>query len=270
MREAALYIRERDWGGGALPWSFVMRHRPTWGVAAGGALLLAGVGAFDTGASPALALYPYWTILMFIGGAMIAFGSERMDRVAAQRLSAALVGATVVIGTSLSMTPIVFLMSWFMLDNSWEPGHLPQLAGQSLLVTTIFYAAHWIAQRNNRPPQPAMAEPASPASLRSRLPLHLRSAVIEALQAEDHYLRVHTEHGSTLILMSLSEALAAVEAADGLQTHRSWWAARSAVVASARRGVRASLTLRSGLRVPVSRTHAPALRRDGWFNRSAR
>jgi DNA-binding LytR/AlgR family response regulator len=41
--------------------------------------------------------------------------------------------------------------------------------------------------------------------------------------------------------------------------------ARDAVIDCARGRGRAMLTLRNGLRVPVSRTFAPALRRLGWF-----
>ena len=275
MREAAFSIRERhlDAEIPRVP-SFFARHRPTWGTAAGGTVLLAGVGAFDTGATAAWTLYSYWTILMFAGGALIALGAERLDRMSARNVPAGLIGAAIVLATTLSMTPLVFLLSALMLGNDWEFSRLPQLATQSLLVTTIFYAVHRLAERRDtaalRPAEGAhAAEPGSrpQATIRSRLPFGFADAEIEALQAEDHYLRVHTDRGSTLILMPLSEALAAAEAAGGRRTHRSWWAARDAVVAGTRRGGRASLMMKSGLEVPVSRTFAPTLRREGWFRR---
>jgi DNA-binding LytR/AlgR family response regulator len=47
--------------------------------------------------------------------------------------------------------------------------------------------------------------------------------------------------------------------------HRSWWVARDAI-ADARRGDgRATLTLRDGSEVPVSRTYAKILRDLGWI-----
>ncbi len=102
-------------------------------------------------------------------------------------------------------------------------------------------------------------------ALTDKLPHRLRRAPILALTAEDHYLRVHTEAGDCLILMRLSDAIAAVEALDGARTHRSWWVARGAVDKVERGDGRAVLTLTNGLEAPVSRTYAPALREAGWY-----
>ena len=102
-------------------------------------------------------------------------------------------------------------------------------------------------------------------ALTDKLPHRLRHAPVLALQAEDHYLRVHTGKGDCLILMRLSDAIAAVEALDGARTHRSWWVARSAVTGIARGDGRATLTLSNGVEAPVSRTYAPRLREAGWY-----
>lgn len=107
--------------------------------------------------------------------------------------------------------------------------------------------------------------PAIGAALSDKLPVRLREAPILALQAEDHYLRVHTPLGDSLILMRLSDAIAAVEALDGARTHRSWWVAREAVTDADKSGGRATLTLSTGVQAPVSRTYAPKLREAGWF-----
>ena len=98
-----------------------------------------------------------------------------------------------------------------------------------------------------------------------RLPKSLRSAELLAVQAEDHYLRVHTTLGEALILMRLSDALAELADFDGAHTHRSWWIARSAVVEVIREGRRATLVLKSGCQAPVSRTRLKALRDLNWF-----
>ena len=85
------------------------------------------------------------------------------------------------------------------------------------------------------------------------------------MQSEDHYLRVHTDRGSDLILMRLADALQELEGLEGAQTHRSWWVARSAVRDVSRGDGRATLTLDGGLSVPVSRRYAKALRDAGWY-----
>jgi DNA-binding LytR/AlgR family response regulator len=101
--------------------------------------------------------------------------------------------------------------------------------------------------------------------LLERLPDKLRGAELHAIEAEDHYLRLHTDRGSALILMPLSEAVEKLQGMDGMRTHRSWWVARNAVVGAVRGRGRALLTLKNGLRAPVSRTYAPSLRGAGWF-----
>jgi DNA-binding LytR/AlgR family response regulator len=65
--------------------------------------------------------------------------------------------------------------------------------------------------------------------------------------------------------MRLSDAVAELEGIEGAQAHRSWWVARDAI-ADARRGDgRATLTLKDGSQVPVSRTYARVLRERGWI-----
>ena len=70
------------------------------------------------------------------------------------------------------------------------------------------------------PEQPAYANGADEgeAVFRARLPDGFRSADLWALEAEDHYLRVHSSAGTTLILMRLSDAVAALARLEGAQT----------------------------------------------------
>ena len=117
--------------------------------------------------------------------------------------------------------------------------------------------------------RPAATVAPAPSPVRSafmdRLPPRLRDAALHAVEAEDHYLRVHTAKGSDLILLRLSDAVTELAGLDGAQTHRSWWVARAAVRGVARGDGRATLTVEGGLKVPVSRAHAAALRAAGWF-----
>jgi hypothetical protein len=107
--------------------------------------------------------------------------------------------------------------------------------------------------------------PRATARLFDRLPHKLRGAELWAVEAEDHYLRLHTSKGSDLILLRLADAMAELDGIEGAQTHRSWWVARSAVQGGRRTDGRATLLLKGGLEAPVSRTYVRALRAANWF-----
>ncbi len=115
--------------------------------------------------------------------------------------------------------------------------------------------------------RPAAEPPSSPPAevpFLARIPPHLGGDLL-AVEAEDHYLRVHTALGSDLILMRLSDALRELEGIEGLKVHRSWWVARSALARVDRTGQRACLILVTGQKVPVSRSQLPALKAARWL-----
>ena len=100
---------------------------------------------------------------------------------------------------------------------------------------------------------------APPARFLARLPAKLAGASLWAVEAEDHYLRLHTSKGQDLILLRLADALGELEGIEGARTHRSWWVARDAVAAVERAEGRTTLTLPDGAKAPVSRTNWNAL-----------
>lgn len=109
----------------------------------------------------------------------------------------------------------------------------------------------------------AAAESAPPVepvidALQQRLPFHLRGPVL-CLEMEDHYVRIHTARGSAMVLMRMSDAVAAM-GESGLRVHRSWWVARAAVVTGNRAGRTFRLELDNGLIVPVSKPYSQAVR----------
>jgi len=65
--------------------------------------------------------------------------------------------------------------------------------------------------------------------------------------------------------MRLGDAIAELEGLEGARTHRSWWVAKEAVAKVERFEGRATLTLKDGSEVPVSRGYARELRAAGWF-----
>lgn len=107
--------------------------------------------------------------------------------------------------------------------------------------------------------------PSAGAALTEKLPPRLRDAELWSMSAEDHYLRVRTERGEALILMRLSDAVAACEGLDGARTHRSWWVAKAALDDVRKGDGRGVLILKDGVEAPVSRTYYSALKEAGWF-----
>ena len=97
-----------------------------------------------------------------------------------------------------------------------------------------------------------------------RIPARLGQNLLH-LHMQDHYLEVHTDRGSDLLLMRFRDALREVEDLDGAQVHRSHWVARAALERIGRRNGRIVLHLVDGTEVPVSRTFTADLRDRNWF-----
>ncbi len=95
--------------------------------------------------------------------------------------------------------------------------------------------------------------PGTAGRLIHRLPLHLRGTIL-CLEMEDHYVRVHTDRGSALVLLRLGDAMA--EAGhSGQQVHRSWWVSDGAIERFERTGRTGQLHLSVGIKVPVSQRY---------------
>lgn len=100
--------------------------------------------------------------------------------------------------------------------------------------------------------------------LKERLPLHLQSSTIYALNVEDHYVRVITSSGEHLLLMRLSDAIVEMEPILGLTTHRSWWVAKDGVERINKTGRTKTIVLKSGGVAMVSRSGGKILKEAGW------
>jgi hypothetical protein len=136
----------------------------------------------------------------------------------------------------------------------------PEVFATSLVMTSLAFMLR------RHPTQTHAAAAGAPApKFLARLPARLAGAELYAVEAEDHYLRLHTSAGQDLILMRLTDAVEELEGLEGAQTHRSWWVAKAAVTEAERLDGRAVLTLKDGAEVPVSRGFAKQLRAAGWF-----
>ncbi len=143
----------------------------------------------------------------------------------------------------------------------------------AVLCLPLQYIIHLILQNDTiraEAPQILHSEATSVVSggaeqiLIDKLPLHLGRNIL-CMKTEDHYLRVYTEAGNTLVLLRMGDAENAVGGIDGLRVHRSWWVARNAVVEAVPAGNALQLRLTNGLEVPVSRERRLLLKANGWI-----
>lgn len=81
-----------------------------------------------------------------------------------------------------------------------------------------------------------------------------------ALQAQDHYLQVHTRTGSEMILYRFCDAVAELKQANGLRVHRSYWVNLDHVAETRTKGGKTTLAMTNGISVPVSRTFKEIVR----------
>jgi hypothetical protein len=267
MQERTTSLRERkpptvraSWAGTG----FRDRHLKGLVVVVVAALFLAATGAFDTDGAPAALRYPYWLVIMLAGGVIGSVITETFGRRGWLEERPWLQGGAVTLAISVPQTLAVWVLSAAIFRHALDPKALLVLFPAVVLISGAITALnHLVARR----PLETHAAPAGgePPRFLERLPFKLRGADLYAVEAEDHYLRVHTDRGSDLILMRLSDAVAELEGLEGAQTHRSWWVAKDAVTDARRSDGRAVLTLKNGSEAPVSRTYARALREAGWF-----
>jgi len=210
--------------------------------------------------------FTYWLILMLGGSAVVQIVSLGFDRFV--RLEP-LAEATAMFAAA---TPLITLFVWYVtsLFNDWplRPSVLPRFVPPVLVITAAMSALQYALNRLPRQthefaPKTAHAEPGK--AFRERLSFKYRQANILALSAEDHYLRVHTSAGETLVLMRLYDAIRELDGIEGSQTHRSWWVAKNAVCDVERRDGKVSLRIDGGALAPVSRSYQKVLKDGGWF-----
>lgn len=235
-------------------------------VAAAAALVLTVAGAFGTGDEAFHERLVYWLMVMAVGSAW----GQLSQRLLARRLD--LEGhpgrhiAALTVFVALPMCLFVWAATGLFFNGEFAPlSDLARLVVPVVTVTAAVCALIVLLGRATPIQTHASPDFGRPAKFIERLPLHLRDARLIAVQAEDHYLRVHTDRGSDLILMRLSDALDELEGLEGAQTHRSWWVAKDAVRRASRGDGRATLVLEGDLIAPVSRRYSKVLRESGWY-----
>ena len=235
-------------------------------IAAAGGVLLAVAGAFGSINAPLWIRLIYWVPLMLAGALWGHLCSRLIDRWIDMDERPWLAVAVLTAAISGPVSVLVWFVTGVVFEGeAYALSVLPLMLGPVLTITAVMSAINVFLSKAQPVQTHAAPVGAAPARFPDRLPPKLRGAAIRAVQAEDHYLRIHTDRGSDLILMRLSDALEELEGLEGSQTHRSWWVARDAVRDVARGDGRATLTLDGGVTAPVSRRYARALREAGWY-----
>lgn len=224
--------------------------------------LLGVMGPFGSqSAFPPSVRYPLWMMISLAG-----FGSAAVARkLVSSSWPGLRRGAAIMAVAATSAVPMTFFVAWMF--GQVQPGRTfspVQLVILYPLVALVQLLIAWVLSPERRMTAPASVEtssaaPAYPDAFLSKLPIALRRDIL-ALEAEDHYVRVHTRHGSALVLMRLADAQALIDRRLGLRVHRSWWVAKDAVRALEPTGGQTIARLVDGTAVPISRTHLPAAR----------
>ena len=236
------------------------------GVAVGAGVVLALTGAFGTNIVPLWLRFAYWVPLILAGAVWAHLCSRLIERLIDPDERPWLTVAALSATTAGPVVGLVWLVTGLVFENRVYPvSRLVGFIGPVLIITVAISAINVFLGRSPPVQTHAGVSGTAPARFLDRLPPKLRGATLHAVQAEDHYLRLHTDRGSDLILMRLSDAVGELEGLEGARTHRSWWVARDAVRDASRGDGRATLTLEGGIVAPVSRRYARALREAGWY-----
>jgi hypothetical protein len=214
-------------------------------------------GSFQSLAHPQR--YAFWFGLV-VTGYGLAIATLQILRPAAAFARLPKVAAIVLLGL-ISTLPMMFVVAWALevvFGRSTPPGRMVSLylsvAAVQLVIAGI---AAWPFLTRRRPAPPA--DDLNTDEFFERVPDRLGRDLL-ALEAQDHYLLVHTRRGSALIYMRLSEAVQILPPQLGFQAHRRWWIARKEVARLRRDGHQTLIELTGGLTVPVGRTYLAAVR----------
>lgn len=230
-------------------------------------LLMGFLGPFDSDGLSAGPRYLYWMICLVGGGLIAIIGDRILDRPVPEIWRRAGIVSVLMTPpvTVLVLTTQAVLMrqplGWpVFLNLLWQVWPI-------LLAVMGIRALAWrrLPVRVETRTVIAPPMPEAEAAFRRRLSAKRRSARLIAVEAHDHYLKVHTDAGVELITLRFSDALQELSGAHGWRVHRSWWVAADTVEDVRWRRGGGELRLVGGLRAPASRTYGAVLREAGWF-----
>jgi LytTr DNA-binding domain len=226
-------------------------------------LAMTALGPYRTLDVPTVLRTTYWLAAM-VGAGLVWIA---LDAVLGPRIRGFWMRvAAVSLAMTVPATPFIYLLNALMLDLPRRPWLMPQLGGQVFVVALLIMAVRALAWRRIVETRTLVVPPLPEAerAFRLRLSARRRSARLIALEAEDHYVRVHTDAGSELVGMRFADAVAELALAHGYRLHRSWWAAADAIETVRWNRGTGEARLAGGLVAPVSRSCAAILKEAGW------
>jgi len=249
-------------------WRWRWRERwPRWAVdlllLAAIGLVMSVLGPYRTVEVPDLLRTAYWLVAV-IGAGLIGIAVDTIVGPGVRGFWTRIAAVAAVM--TIPVTPYVYVLNAFMLDLPRRPWLLPHLAWQVFVASLLIVALRALMWRRIVETRTLVVPPLPEAerAFRQRLSAKRRGARLIAIEAEDHYVRVHTDAGSELVGMRFSEAVEELALAHGYRLHRSWWAPADAIEAVRWKRGTGEAQLIGGIVAPVSRSCADALKEAGW------
>jgi hypothetical protein len=221
-------------------------------------LVMAELGPYRTIEAPPLLRTAYWLVAV-IGSGLFGIAVDTLLQSRVRDFW------TRIVVVSLAITPpvtlYIYALNASMLDLPRRPWLLPQLGWQVFVVMLLLMTLRGLAWRRVVETRTVVAPPLPEAerAFRLRLSAKRRGARLIAIEAEDHYVRVHTDAGSELVSMRFAEAVDELAQAYGFRLHRSWWVAAESIESVRWKRSGGEARLAGGIVAPISRGCARAL-----------
>ena len=229
-------------------------------------LLMGFLGPFGSEHIAVGARYVYWMICLVGGGLIGVVADELLSR------SLTVIWRRIVL-VSLLVTPLVTLLVLttqnVLMGQPFGWSHYLSLLWQVwpiLLAVMVVRGLVWRRSPVRIETRTVIAAPLpeAEAAFRRRLSAKRRAARLIAIEAHDHYLKIHTDAGEELITLRFTDALDELAMAHGWRVHRSWWVAAEAVEGVRWRRGAGEVHLVGGLVAPVSRSYIAVVKEAGW------
>lgn len=240
-------------------------------------------GLYNTSEAPLDYRIGYWLPVMVLGGMIVMLTEQAWRHVPItilQTPAASFVVVTAIATSGESLVVAIFdkphdvaMPAYYYIGQLWLNVLIVMVPMVAMMrVLRVFLLRAPVTNSNKGPDAVRSDEPepddtAVPALIARLLRAPLRTSTLHAIQAEDHYIRVFTADGEELVKMRFADALASLEDRTGYRLHRSWWAAKEAIVSAKFSRGSGEITLQGDITAPLSRTYVGALREAGFLNR---
>ena len=172
-------------------------------------------GSFGSGVMKIAPRLIYWLTLTSVGVTMgVVIGVWLVPR-RWYETRPGVAWIAIVLALWLPMTAVVGLGEAWMTHRAIDVGLFLRVGPSTLATTAAMTALAFMIRRRDPGETHAAAPGDAPAKFLRRLPAKLAGAKLWAVEAEDHYLRLHTSLGQDLILMRLGDAIAELEGIEG-------------------------------------------------------